>query len=244
MAFLNLLLLLPLAWAELSVTEPAARIANAVDFHAKQHADHEKHEEKDENSKATEQKAPATQHWWGRFWPFVLPGTPMRSDIADSVQLDEQNHHEHGKEEKGNDHKSAVDHGAETNKGHWWDHLWPFAMSTQAEISPNSQLLADGQALSGTKRTVEILAFHEFPASFKMHSRQIQFSIHLPTCFFLMRRWLDRIGKLKTRTTRTTATRTMSQSRIGGSTFGLLHCSQRRPLEKLSAPNPVSSCPF
>mmetsp|Transcript_124917 Transcript_124917/g.176256 ORF Transcript_124917/g.176256 Transcript_124917/m.176256 type:complete len:209 (-) Transcript_124917:145-771(-) len=145
MAFLNLLLLLPLAWAELSVTEPAARIANAVDFHAKQHADHEKHEEKDENSKATEQKAPATQHWWGRFWPFVLPGTPMRSDIADSVQLDEQNHHEHGKEEKGNDHKSAVDHGAETNKGHWWDHLWPFAMSTQAEISPNSQLLADGQ---------------------------------------------------------------------------------------------------
>ncbi len=219
------------------MTEPVAEtlgIADAVDFHAEHHADHEQHEEKDENSKANEQKAPATQHWWGRFWPFVLPGTPMRSDIADAVQLDERNHHEHGQEERGNDHKSAVDHGAETNKGHWWDHLWPFAMSTQEKISPNSQLLADEQALSSTKRTVKVLAFHDSRASYKMQSRHFQFPSTCLHVVFSMRRWLDRMGKLKTRTTRTTATRTMSQSHIGGSTCGLLQCSQPRSLEKLS----------
>ena len=145
MAFLTLLLL-PLACAVPgSATLPTEieplRTTDAVNFHeqADRHEEHEEHgeHEKHEDTKVEKSPAPA-QHWWNRFWPFVLPATPTRSDVADAVQLEERNAHHREHE----DQKGTVEHSA---PGHWWDHLWPFGMSAQEEASQNSQLLADEQ---------------------------------------------------------------------------------------------------
>ena len=142
---LRTLLLLPLACALVSDTVEVEHVEpQAIDFH--EHADtygrehDEKHDhdsDKEEDSK--DSAVQKSQHWWSRFWPFVLPGTPMRSDVADAVQLDER--HEHGKDGKD---EGSVSHGSAPS--HWWDHLWPFATSGQ-DVSQNSQLLADEQDL-------------------------------------------------------------------------------------------------
>lgn len=145
MAFLTLLLL-PLACAVPgSATLPTEieplGATDAIDFHeqADRHEEHDEHDEHDDHEKredAKVEKSPApAQHWWDRFWPFVLPATPTRSDVADAVQLDEHAHHREHEDQKGTVHSEP---------GHWWDHLWPFAMSAQEEAQ-TSQLLADEQ---------------------------------------------------------------------------------------------------
>lgn len=138
MAFLTLLLL-PLVCALPFETLPSqveALGADPINLHEAEHAEHadkhddehEKHEEKHEDAKVDKvEKSP--QHWWSRFWPFVLPSTPKMSDVAD-VQLDER-HEAHGEHER--DEKSTVHHASETS--HWWDRLWPFALSEDAQIS-------------------------------------------------------------------------------------------------------------
>ena len=148
MAFLTLLLL-PLACAVPgSATLPTEieplGATDAIDFHeqADRHEEHDEHDEHDDHEKredAKVEKSPApAQHWWDRFWPFVLPATPDRSDVADAVQLDEHDEHAHHREHE--DQKGTV----HSQPGHWWDHLWPFAMSAQEEAQ-TSQLLADEQ---------------------------------------------------------------------------------------------------
>eukprot|EP00438_Fugacium_kawagutii_P024825 Skav205727 [mRNA] locus=scaffold1496:110537:110965:+ [translate_table: standard] len=134
MAFLTLLLLplvcaLPVSQTLPSEVEALGAPINLQAEHDKDKHEHEKHED-DEDAKVDKvEKSP--QHWWSRFWPFLLPGTPKTSDVAD-VQLDERHRHEaHGDHER--DEKSAVQHPSETS--HWWDHLWPFALSEDTQIS-------------------------------------------------------------------------------------------------------------